>query len=320
MFRRLAPSNGPGSMHMSASIGQAQPSDSPTMSPCKSDFFPERRRANDVRNSMEAEQAELALLVLRKSRVYARALMDSKEQAEPTVHEEPFSRQSSKEIFSKEISSKDGVPNRNESQSEDLKAARREADELRQLLVKQREDFEQQLAELEQERDNALQAMMEEGRELQSRIAALVKEKEAWGTRSDSGRTGSYQFTARRDAKPAGTPDDGSTACGGSGGTPCCGTPCCGTPRSASSSRLGESHVHAADVSNKHGSEEVARVLSETEKIPQELLDKPCWEYQADIKDLDVLRSRLRCRDLENKLLRRQLKSLERTMVSAQRN
>lgn len=191
----------------------------------------------------------------------------------------------------------------------------KEMEDLRQQLEKQKGDMQQQLAEVEQERDNVLQAMAEEGLELQARIETLCREKKALlggptaanGDNSTSDNNGTTPSVLTGGAKVL-PPDcgDGWASCSSSG-SPCCGDssgPTVATRSGFSSPQVqvdcGAGLLLQAAVAAANADEQDASTVS------------TCTFLSA--RDAEAMNRKLKLRDIENALLRRQLDTLRRAV------
>jgi len=192
----------------------------------------------------------------------------------------------------------------------------KELEDLRQQLDKQKGDMQQQLAEVEQERDNVLQAMAEEGLELQARIETLCREKKALlgGTSASSGDNS--------------TNDSGTTARVLTGGAtvllPDCGDAwgscsSSGSPCSVNSSAptvATRSGFSSPQVQVDCGAGLLLQAVTAAHADEQDQQDagtaRTCAFLSA--RDAEAMNRKLKLRDIENALLRRQLDTLRRAV------
>jgi len=188
-----------------------------------------------------------------------------------------------------------------------------ELQDLRQQLDKQKGDMQQQLAEVEQERDNVLQAMAEEGLELQARIETLCREKKALlgGTSASSGdnSTNDSGTTARVLTGGATVlPPDCGDAWGScsSSGSPC-------SVNSSAPTVATRSGFSSPQVQVDCGAGLLLQAVTAAHADEQDAgTARTCAFLSA--RDAEAMNRKLKLRDIENALLRRQLDTLRRAV------
>lgn len=188
-----------------------------------------------------------------------------------------------------------------------------ELQDLRQQLDKQKGDMQQQLAEVEQERDNVLQAMAEEGLELQARIETLCREKKAL-LGGNSASNGDNNTTDSGTARPVLT--GGATVvppdCGdGWGSCSRSGSPC--SVKSSSPTAATRSGFSSPQVQVDCGAGLLFQASAPAHANEQDASTSSACTYLS-ARDAEAMNRKLKLRDIENALLRRQLDTLRRAV------
>lgn len=182
----------------------------------------------------------------------------------------------------------------------------KELEDLRQQLDKQKNDMQQQLAEVEQERDNVLQAMAEEGLELQARIETLCQEKKALLGGDSSTNDGGTTPRALTEGTTVLPPDCGD----GWGSCSSTGSPC--SVNSSAPTAATRSGTSSPQVRLDCGAGLLLQAVAAQSDEQDASTASTCTFLSA--RDAEAMNRKLKLRDIENALLRRQLDTLRRAV------